>query len=99
MEIDERTGLPKLPDWHFWHVGRRDRAGDYRFSLRVGWTRWFSSELSHAWIYDRLTEDKIRSKAESLYVDWEKKTAHAKEAARLVGSYPPKTLNKKKDTV
>ena len=87
VELDESTGLPKLPKGYFWRVGRKDRDGDHcLYILRGVFPLCYA--VKHTWIYGTLTEDKILYQAQDLFIDWSKERG----SKNLVGNYPPKTL-------
>ena len=88
FEMDEATGLPALPEGHFWRVTRPSR-GVWDVQLRK--RTWYGSRCVAAVGYDdRLTAGKVKELAGYvLKYKLEKEPVHE---MHLVGDYPPKTL-------
>lgn len=88
MELDEKTGLPKLPKWHYFHF-KKDFDGDVRCELRKGLPYPFSSVVHSTYCYpSEFNKEKMSSMATTLYERFDKDRL----CSALLGSYPPKSI-------
>lgn len=89
FEMDEATGLPALPEGHFWRVTPPSR-GFWEVQLRK--RTWYGSRCE-AWTASgyEMSDSKVKELAGYvLKYKLEKEPVHE---MHLVGDYPPKTLN------
>jgi hypothetical protein len=91
LKIDKDTGLPELPEGHFWRVLVRYGA-HYRIQIReevkiLGF-KLGSTEVAEQVMLE-LTPNETSRRARELY----QKTYMGKDKLALLGDYPPKSLN------
>lgn len=99
VKIDENTGLPELPAGHYWHVRKAAIKDWHHIEIRQGWIFPFSRVREYRIETSMLTEQNLKQSARAVFDDFEFIKARRITAKSLRGSYPPKTLNKQKDTV
>lgn len=89
-KIDTETGLPELPEGHFWRVLVRYNH-HYRIQIRKE-VKLFGFPLGSEEISEQvmleLTRGEIRNRANELY----HKTYKSDSQFALLGDYPPKSL-------
>jgi hypothetical protein len=91
LKIDENTGLPELPEGHFWRVLVRYGV-HYRIQIReevkiLGF-KLGSCEVGEQVMLE-LTPNETSRRARELY----HKIYMGKDQKSLLGDYPPKSLN------
>lgn len=87
MKIDENTGLPELPEGHFWRI--KDSSPEY-LRVQIRKRAWIGSKVM-AWSVVRksnATPDEVLRTA--TLVLWEIK--HGANWRNCLGDYPPKKL-------
>ena len=88
FEMDEATGLPALPEGHFWRV-TRPQGGYWQIQLRKH-IRYGSRRVAETESRFEMTASNVKELAGYvLKYKFEKEPAHENH---LVGDYPPKTL-------
>lgn len=104
VEIDERTGLPKLPEEYFWRVYATYRRMYERQSITVELRKkvWFwSVEVSHdsTWVSTApyTPEDDVKYLAAELAKRFYS-VIYRDDLSYLNGDYPPKALSVTKQT-
>lgn len=92
VEYDEATGLPKLPEGYFWKVSKASLDGYHNVAIRKVWLCYpFSTRVEYT-LTSNLTKKSLKTEAEYVFRNFEKKLRNAKTAKSLYGSYPPKKL-------
>ena len=88
FEIDEATGLPVLPEGHFWRV-TRPRDGSWQVQLRK--RTWYGSRcVARTYSQYEMTASEVKTLAGYvLKFEFKRATVHE---MHLIGDYPPKTL-------
>lgn len=90
--IDDKTGLPELPEGYFWRVKEsvsifvdvEIRKKWWVGSRQVAWTSMYRSQLS---------KQKILECARYVLSKWRRDVTETNDSRALLGDYPPKSLN------
>lgn len=100
MEIDQKTGLPKLPDNYRWSVVEGSRSDVLEVRLEVGIMRnlgvfkgrlqWIPTQVEPLYVYwnDEPLGDLIKEVAVEIWRDWNRR----REVQGFIGSYPPNSV-------
>lgn len=93
-DIDQETGMPRLPEKYFWRIAKADFFGLNLFLCKKN--RFSTRQVSKQEIYYSGEDDqynvakavrRIHSKQQQYYLE-------AIEEERLVGDYPPNKISK-----
>lgn len=107
VEIDSNTGLPELPEGHFWRVSTDD-CGEVKIAIRKHRKLWWSKRIIGGYVRhgedhrhilslsnEALTPAAIFATAEDCLEAWRERDAKRvryETNRKLLGSYPPKKL-------
>lgn len=106
MKIDKTTGLPEVPEGHFWRIHQDGTWGYLCLCLKERQPRWYNKNravtVDSRWLdhgaLDESDDPKsyIRAEAVKLLEGVEanlKRAKRRKAIADLLGDYPPKSLD------
>jgi hypothetical protein len=90
VTIDKNTGLPELPEGHFWRIVDRHET-IYPVKLQLRRKTWYGSTVVATDISGSHPEY-VLATAESLFSLVEARLSQKARVKALVGDYPPKKL-------